>query len=287
MAYSYKGAISFGLVHIPITLTAVIKENDIGFNMLDKDTQSRIQYKKTCVDCGGREVQNTDIVKGYQYEKGKYVLFTEEDFEKLKTEKDKNITISQFTDVKTIDPIYFDRAFYVNPIGGEHAFALLLAAMEKENRAGIAKTVLGSRETLMLIRVSNGIMFANSLFFQDEVTKAPAVEKTEVKKEELALAVNLLANMTKPFEPEQFRDDYHERLKNAIAKKIAGKQITAPNKVPQDNIINIMEALKKSVQMTGEKKEDKPKKKIQTIGKRNANAKSKDKTNAAHRKPAV
>ena len=89
MAYSYKGAITFGLVYIPITLSLSVKEQDIGFNMLEKKTQSRVKYKKTCVDCGGKEVKNQDIVKGYQYEKDKYVIFTNEDFEKLKTPKDK------------------------------------------------------------------------------------------------------------------------------------------------------------------------------------------------------
>lgn len=103
MAYSYKGSISFGLVYIPVTLHSTIKNNDIGFNMIDKKTMSRVKYKKTCADCDGREVRQEDIVKGYEYEEGKYVLFDEKDFEKLKSKKDKNITIEQFVNLAEID----------------------------------------------------------------------------------------------------------------------------------------------------------------------------------------
>ena len=156
MAYSYKGAITFGLVYIPITLELSVKEHDIGFNMLEKKTKSRVKYKKTCVDCNNKEISNEDIVKGYQYEKGKYVIFTDEDFEKIKTPKDKNITIEIFVNLDEIDPIYFDKAYYVKPIGADKAFHVLLKAMESEKKAGIAKTVLGTKETLVLLRVRNG-----------------------------------------------------------------------------------------------------------------------------------
>ena len=121
MAYSYKCSISFGLVYIPVTLHAAVKMRDIGFNMLDKKTMSRVKYKKTCEKCGGREVKQEDIVKGFEYEDDKYVVFTDEDFEKVKTKKDKNITIEKFVDIAEVDPIYFDRPYYVNPTGAENA----------------------------------------------------------------------------------------------------------------------------------------------------------------------
>ena len=140
MAYSYKGSISFGLVYIPVTLHSTIKNNDIGFNMIDKKTMSRVKYKKTCADCDGREVRQEDIVKGYEYEEGKYVLFDEKDFEKLKSKKDKNITIEQFVNLAEIDPLYFDKPYYVAPTGAEKAFAVLLSAMEEEGKAAVAKT---------------------------------------------------------------------------------------------------------------------------------------------------
>ena len=176
MAYSYKGSLSFGLVYIPINLHNSIKENDIGFNMIDKKTMSRVKYKKTCADCDGREVKQEDIVKGFEYEEGKYVIFEENDFEKIKSKKDKNITIEKFVDLSQVDPLYFDKPYYVVPTGAEKAFTVLLKAMEEENKAAVAKTVLGTKETLILIRAKDGQMLLNTLFFEEEVTKNPAKE---------------------------------------------------------------------------------------------------------------
>ena len=247
MAY-YKGAISFGLVYIPITLNASVKENDIGFNMIEKHTMSRVKYKKTCVDCDNKEVKNEDIVKGYQYEKGKYVIFTDRDFEKIKTEKDKNITILQFVNLSEIDPVYFDKAYYVTPTGGEKAFSVLLQAMEKKNKAGLAKTVLGTKETLVLVRVRDGKMLLNTMYFFDEIQKAKAVEMGKVDKKELDLAISLIDQMTQPFKPEKFKDEYNEKLKKAIKRKIAGHEIIEEKEDSQPTkIISLMEALQKSL----------------------------------------
>ena len=158
MAYSYKGSISFGLVYIPVTLHNSIRQNDIGFNMIDKKTMSRVRYKKTCEDNENREFKQEDIVKGFEYEDGKYVIFEEKDFEKIKTKKDKNITIEQFVDIADIDPIYYDKSYYVVPTGAEKAYAVLLTAMEQSGKAAIAKTVLGIKETLVMIRAKDGQM---------------------------------------------------------------------------------------------------------------------------------
>lgn len=124
MAYSYKVSISFGLVYIPVTLHKIIKSNDIGFNMIDKKTNSRVQYKKTCVECGGREVKQEDIVKGFEYEDGKYVIFEDKDFEKLKSKKDKNITIEKFVEL----PLYRGRSLLLPPCP---LLPLLLIARQK------------------------------------------------------------------------------------------------------------------------------------------------------------
>jgi len=270
MAYSYKGAITFGLVYIPIVLNSSIKENDIGFNMLDKKTMSRVKYKKTCVDCKDKEVKNENIVKGYQYEKDKYVIFTDEDFEKIKTPKDKNITIEQFVDLKEVDPIYFDRSYYVNPIGAEKAFMVLLEAMEKQNKAGIAKTVLGTKETLVLIRVKNGKMLVNTLFFNEEIVKSPEVKKAKITKKEVDLASSLINQMTEPFKPEQFKDEYNKRLQKAIKTKISGNEIVEkPSKAEDVKIVDLMEALKKSLKKpTKKEKQIKNAKKIQKNNKK-------------------
>lgn len=258
MAYSYKGAISFGLVYIPITLSLSVKEQDIGFNMLEKKTKSRVKYKKTCVDCNNKEVKNEDIVKGYQYEKDKYVIFTNEDFEKLKTPKDKNITIESFVSIDEIDPIYFDKAYYVKPVGADKAFHVLLKAMESEKKAGIAKTVLGTKETLILLRVRDGKMLVNTLYFHSEVQKAPEIANQKIAKKELDLAKNLISQMTGKFEPEKYKDEYYTKLKKAIKRKISGNEIVESKDEKQPSkIINLMEALQKSIDTNS------PKRKVQ------------------------
>lgn len=259
MAFSYKGAITFGLVYIPIVLVASIKNNDIGFNMIDKKTMSRVKYKKTCVDCDDKEVKNENIVKGYQYEKDKYVIFTDKDFEKIKTQKDKNITIEQFVNLSEVDPIYFDKAYYVKPTGADKAFEVLLEAMEKQKKAGIAKTVLGTKETLVLLRVKNGIMFANTMYFNEEIVKAPIIAKPKILKKEIDLAISLIEQMTTKFKPEAFKDEYNIRLKKAIKSKIAGNEIVVKEEreVPS-KVINLMEALQKSLK-NKENKENKTK----------------------------
>ncbi len=255
MAYSYKGAISFGLVFIPITLSASIKNNDIGFNLIDRKTMSRVKYKKTCVDCDNKEVKNEDIVKGYQYEKDKYVIFTEKDFEKLKTEKDKNITIQQFVNLSEVDPIYFEKSYYVKPTGGEKAYYVLLDAMEKEKKAGLAKCVLGTKETLILLRAKNGNMLVSTLYFYDEVMKAPEVKRPKILKKELDLATTLISQMTEKFKPEEFKDEYNKKLKKAIKAKIAGNNIVVQKerKAPS-NVINLMDALQKSLSKSPKKR---------------------------------
>lgn len=255
MAYSYKGSISFGLVYIPVTLHNSIKENDIGFNMIDKKTMSRVKYKKTCADCEGREVKQEDIVKGYEYEEGKYVIFEESDFEKIKTKKDKNITIERFVKLDEVDPLYFDRPYYVNPTGAEKAFAVLLTAMAQENKAAIAKTVLGTKETLILIRSKDGQMLLNTLFFEDEVTKNPAKDiKEKGNAAELKMAKAIIDGMTGEFNPEEYKDEYREKVQQAIEQKIAGKEIVSPKEKNITTVANLMDALTKSLELTKKQK---------------------------------
>lgn len=248
MAYSYKGSISFGLVYIPVTLHIAVKNNDIGFNMIDKKTMSRVRYKKTCEECGGREVKQEDIVKGYEYEDGKYVVFDDSDFEKLKTKKDKNITIDKFVPLDEVDPIYFDRPYYVAPTGAEKAFAVLLTAMEQENKAAVAKTVLGTKETLILIRAKNGQMLLNTLFFEEEITKNPTKEITEKGSDgELKMAKAIIESMSGNFEPEQYKDEYREKVQQAIEQKIAGKEIVKPKEKSTTTATSLMDALQQSL----------------------------------------
>ena len=251
MAYSYKGSISFGLVYIPVTLHSAVKDNSIGFNMIDKKTMSRVKYKKTCADCDGREVKQEDIVKGFEYEDGKYVIFENRDFDKLKSKKDKNITIEKFVRLSEVDPIYFDKPYYVVPTGAEKAFAVLLAAMEQDGRAAVAKTVLGTKETLILIRARGGQMMLNTLFFEEEITANPAKEVKEQGSEaELKMAKALIEGMSGKFNPADYKDEYRRKVQEAIERKIAGKEIVSPKDNGSGKMIDLMEALTKSLELT-------------------------------------
>lgn len=215
---------------------------------------SRVKYKKTCADCDGREVKQEDIVKGYEYEEGKYVIFEESDFEKIKSKKDKNITIEKFVQLSDVDPLYFDRPYYVVPTGAEKAFAVLLTAMEQEKKAAVAKTVLGTKETLILIRAKNGQMLLNTLFFEEEVTKNPAKEIREKgSAAELKMAKAIIDGMTGEFNPEEYKDEYRAKVQDAIERKIAGKEIVAPKEKNNISVANLMEALTKSLELTQKK----------------------------------
>ncbi|MCL2062492.1 MAG: Ku protein [Firmicutes bacterium] len=248
MAYSYKGSINFGLVYIPVKLEKCVRPREIAFNQLDRNTMSRIVYKKSCRECDGREVDNKDIVKGYRYEGDRYVLMEDADFEKIKTKKDKSIIIERFVQLDEIDPVYYDTSYYVVPTGGEKAYALLRHVLEKENKVGIAKSVLGQKERLLALRVHGGAMILNALHFYAEIRKNPVSETQEaLNKAEIDMAKLLLDGMTDSFEPMRYKDEYAARVMEAIEAKIAGKEITAP-KESAVKITDLMEALRASVE---------------------------------------
>lgn len=245
MAYSYKCNISFGLVYIPVKLVAAAKSNDISFNMIDKKTMSRIKYVKTDVD--GNAVDSSNIVKGYEYDDDKYVIFTDEDFEKIKSPADKNIEIQSFVAVSEIDPVYYNKPYYVVPSGAEKAFGVLLAAMEEAGKAAIAKTVLGTKETLIAIRSIGGTMMLNTLYFHDEIQLNPYRSEGEAGKKELDLAKAIISSMEEHFEPSNYRDEYRERLLAAIQAKVDGEEIKSPAAPKGKGISDLMEALQKSL----------------------------------------
>ncbi len=249
MAISFKGAISFGLIYIPVALYNVVKGGGVSFHLVDKKTMSRVKYKKTCVDCDNQEVPQEDIVKGYEYEKGKYVIFTPADFEKLKSKRDKTIVIKQFVNLSAIDSLYFDKAYYVVPEkGAERAFSLLKAAMEKEKKCGVAKTVLGTKEKLIALRVKSGIMYLNTIHFHKDMLAYPYPDvKTKLDKQELNLAITLLNTLTKPFEISAFRDEYREKIEQAIQAKIAGKTVYVKEEGDYHPALDLMTALEESL----------------------------------------
>lgn len=260
MPAAHKGAISFGLVHIPVALHTATQDNDIHFNQLCKEDGSRVKYKKVCANCG-KEVGTQDIIKGFEFAPGEYVTMTEADFEKAKTEKDKTIQILHFTDIKNIRPIYYDKTYHaVVEAGGDKAYELLRRAMLDEGKVAIAKTVLGQSEKLLCLIPTEKGMLVETLFFADEVKDIPK-EPThpELNTQELEMAKMLINSMDKEFQPELYHNEYQTRLREIIEAKIQGKEIVqAPSEQP-DNIINLMDALQASLQQV--KGEDKPPKK--------------------------
>ena len=245
---SYKTAVEFGVVYIPIELYACVKPNDIGFNLIYKKNHQRIKYKKTCEDCP-KDIKNEDIVKGYEYQKGKYVTLTEEEFENIKTKKQKTISIEKFVLLNEIDPIYFDKSYYVIPTSAEKAFVVLKRAMKQENKVAIAKTVLGTKEQLVALREQNGNLLLYTLHFYDEVQAVPKeIKDISATKQEVDLAKQIIENMTKNFDAKEYKDEYRQKVIAAIQKKIKGEQIKPSKVASMNNVINLMDALKQSVE---------------------------------------
>ncbi len=249
MAVSHKGAISFGLVYIPVALYTATQDNDVHFNQLHKEDHSRIRYKKTCAHCG-KEVSSSDIIKGFEYDKDKYVVITNEDLEKIKTEKDKTIQILQFANLDTINPIYYEKSYHTVPeTGGEKAFELLRTAMKQENKVAIAKTVMGNKETLLAIIPAEDNILINTMFFEDDIKEIPkSFVKPELNEGELSMAKTLIESMVKPFDPSLYQDEYQERLRDLIEQKIAGREIVAAKPEETSNVIDLMDALKRSLE---------------------------------------
>ena len=248
MPVAHKTAISFGLVHIPVGLYTATQDDDVRFNYLCREDNSRVRYKKVCAGCG-KEVSAKDIVKGFEYEDGKYVVVTDADFEKIKTQRDKSISILQFAAVDTIPPIYFDKTYHVVPEkGGEKAFELLREAMMGENKVAVARTVMGSRDTLMAVMATADGLLAETLFFASEIKELPrGYARPEVESRELQVARTLIDSMDRPFDPKEYRDEYQERLRDLIQKKINGRRVVAPREEKQGGVIDLMEALQASL----------------------------------------
>ena len=251
MAIALKSVISFGMVAIPIDMYTATQDNDIHFNQLYKDDHSRIRYKKTCAHCGD-EVKGSDIVKGYEYDKDHYVVVTDEELEKIKTEKEKSIEILNFVKLDEISPVYYEKSYQAVPQkGAEKAFELLRAALIDEGKIAIGKSVLGTKEKLMsLIPRDDGIIIL-TMYYADEIKEfQKKYDKPKVSKKELDMAKTLINAMDSPFNPEQYTDEYQVKLRGLIDAKIAGKEVVAAAEEEEGSgkVIDLMDALKASVQ---------------------------------------
>ena len=268
---THKGAISFGLVHIPVGLYKATQDNDIRFNQLHKEDHARIQYKKSCSGCG-HEIKSGDIVKGFKYADSSddYVIMTDDDFETAKSDKDKGIHILHFADLGSIPPVFYDEGYHIIPeTGGEKAFALLRKAMLDENKVAIAKTVMGNSGKLLTILPTEEGMLIQTMYYEDEIREIPKpATNVEINDAELSMAKQLINTMIQDFDPSLYKDEYQEKLREIIENKIQGKEIVSATSAQPANIIDIMEALQASI-----KENQKPVRKKRTT---KANAKKKE-----------
>lgn len=246
-----------GLVLIPIGMYKATQDNDIHFNQLDKESKARIKYKKYCSHCG-KEVTANDIIKGYEYEKDKYVVMTDEELEKIKTKKDKTIHIVQFAKMSEVNMIYYEKDYYAIPdTGAEKAYELLRQSLLSQKKVAIAKTVMGTNEKLLVLYPTKEGIIVKTLFYHDEIAAIPkAVPKMKLDENELNMAKMLIENMTKPFKAEDFQDKYQARLREAIMKKIQGQEFVAVESSSPSNVIDLMEALQKSLELSKNPDED-------------------------------
>jgi len=249
MAIAHKTVISFGLVAIPISMYAATQDNDIHFNQLHKDDNSRIKYKKTCAHCG-KEISSEDLIKGYEYDKEHYVVVTDDDLEKIKTEKEKSIQILHFAQLNQISPIFYDKTYQAVPeAGGDKAFELLRAALMSEQKIAIGKTVMGTRETLLAIIPREDGILISIMFYEDEIKDLPKTyNKPDLSEAELTMASTLINSMATPFESSKYKDEYQLKLRELIETKISGQEIVAAKSEAPSNVINLMDALKASIE---------------------------------------
>ncbi len=249
MAVTHKGAISFGLVHIPIQLYKTTTNNDISFHQLSKETHERIRYKKYCANCS-KELTTKDIVKGYEYEKDKYVIMSEDELDAMKTPQDRTIHILQFTKLDDIHDIYYEKNYYAIPEQrAEKAYELLRKAMVSLKVVAIAKTVMKTKETLLVLSPMEHGILVKTLFYEDEIIPQPFdITKPKINKTELDMAKQLIQTMIQPYDATLYHDEYQERLKEAIERKIQGEQIIEPSHIPSDqSVLDLMDALKQSL----------------------------------------
>ena len=244
------------MVAIPIGMYTTIQDNDIHFNQLHKEDNSRIRYKKTCSHCG-KEISAGDIVKGFEYDEDKYVVVTDEEIEKVKTEKEKSIQILHFAQLNQISPVYYEKTYQAVPeAGGEKAFELLRGALMSEQKIAIGKTVMGTKDTLMaIIPREEGILIATMFYADDIKALQKPYAKPEVSDQELNMAKTLINSMDTPFDPSKYKDEYQERLRALIETKISGKEVVAAESDDVGKVIDLMEALKASVEKAKRDKE--------------------------------
>src|SRR5437762_7854967 len=256
---TWKGYLKVSLVNIPIKVFPATESSATNsFNQLHAQCQTRINQKKWCSHCE-REVPNSEIAKGYEFEKGKYVVLSEEDFENVRTESTRVIDLVQFADEASIDPMYVDSTYYLAPDGGvaTDAFAVMREGMK--GKVGVGKLALYGREYLVAVRSHGKGIVMHTLHHAAEIRGMEQVEElssvpAKVKPEEIKLAKQVISTFEAPLNLKDYKDEYREGLQEIIDAKIAGREIVAPSVEEPPKVVNLMEALRNSLNRVSEKK---------------------------------
>lgn len=247
----WKGAISFGLVSIPVRVFPATEEKTLRFNQLHDADSGRIKMKRTCSKCG-EEVPYEHIVKGYEVEKDRYVTLTDEDFDAIPIESSRAIDIVQFVDLEEIDPMFFKKSYYLVPEEtGVKAYSLLRKALSEDGKVGIAKVSFRDKEHLAALRFRGKTFVLETMYWPDELRADDFEEldkKVTVRPQEVQMARSLIDNLSESWNPEAFTDEYREALLKIVAAKESGEVIEAPQIEQSSKVVDLMEALKASVE---------------------------------------
>jgi DNA end-binding protein Ku len=247
----WKGAISFGLVTIPVKLYTATEEKTLRFNQLHATDGGRIKYKRVC-SIDGEEVPYQEIVKGFEYEKDRYVTLTDEELQSLPVPTARAIEIERFVDSDQIDPLYFQRSYYLVPEGtGLKAYHLLREAMGDDGKVALAKVAFREKEHLATLRLRDKVLVLETMFWPDEI-RAPRFEEldeeVELRPQEVKMARSLIDSLTDDFEPDEFTDEYRATLEELIRKKVEGEEITFAEPSEPSKVVDLMDALRASVE---------------------------------------
>ncbi len=245
----WKGHLTFGLVSFPIRLFSAARSETVSFNLLHKDDHSRIKQITFCQK-EDKPVPRTDLVKGYEYEKDHYVVIDEEDIKKVAPKTARVMEILEFVKADQVDPIYLESSYYVAPDeGGEKPYALLFQALRESEYYALAKVAMHNREHIIILRPGSKGILSHTMYFQDEIRQVEEfrTDTSLVKDKELAMAKMLISSLEAEFEPQKYHDEYRENLQKMIEDKIEGKKVVAAPTEHVAPVIDIMEALKRSL----------------------------------------
>ncbi|WP_031514374.1 Ku protein [Desulfofalx alkaliphila] len=254
----WKGAVSFGLVYVPVKMYAATENKDIKFNYLHEKCKTPVKYRRFCPQCES-EVPMEEIVKGYEYQKGRYVVINEEDFARLPGGTSKSIDILDFVNFSDIDPVFFEKSYYLAPgDGGQKVYHLLKTAMEKTGKVAVAKVVVRTKPSLALLRVTANTVMMSTMFYPDEVRQADNIPElnysVDLHENELKMAVNLISSLSSDFKPEKYTNEYRQALMEVIQAKVAGDEVEVPKEANKEKIVDLMSALKASIDLAKEER---------------------------------